>query len=83
MSGALPARVAACVRLACRRARVPLTTRRGLPFADSGELLEYTSKNMAEGLRTEDVSRIAYQVRHCSEPNMLWWPTVVGLGCPG
>lgn len=41
----------------------------------SGEMLEYTSKNMAEGLRTEDVSRIAYQllsaVDHCDKHNIL------------
>lgn len=41
----------------------------------SGELLEYTSTNMAEGLRTEDVSRIAYQllssVAHCEKHNIL------------
>eukprot|EP00571_Detonula_confervacea_P016967 CAMPEP_0172302390 /NCGR_PEP_ID=MMETSP1058-20130122/4086_1 /TAXON_ID=83371 /ORGANISM="Detonula confervacea, Strain CCMP 353" /LENGTH=474 /DNA_ID=CAMNT_0013012833 /DNA_START=120 /DNA_END=1544 /DNA_ORIENTATION=- len=40
-----------------------------------GEMLEYTSKNMAEGLRTEDVSRIAYQllsaVDHCDRHNIL------------
>ena len=35
----------------------------------SGEMLEYISKNMSEGLRTEDVSRIAYQVRSCAWSN--------------
>ncbi len=38
-------------------------------------MLEYTSKNMATGLRTEDVSRIAYQllsaVDHCDKHNIL------------
>ena len=38
-------------------------------------MLEYTSKNMADGLRTEDVSRIAYQllsaVDHCDKHNIL------------
>mmetsp|Transcript_30124 Transcript_30124/g.54594 ORF Transcript_30124/g.54594 Transcript_30124/m.54594 type:complete len:469 (+) Transcript_30124:101-1507(+) len=42
---------------------------------NGGEMLEYTSKNMAEGLRTEDVSRIAYQllsaVDHCDRHNIL------------
>eukprot|EP00584_Thalassiosira_punctigera_P001753 CAMPEP_0172540402 /NCGR_PEP_ID=MMETSP1067-20121228/11429_1 /TAXON_ID=265564 ORGANISM="Thalassiosira punctigera, Strain Tpunct2005C2" /NCGR_SAMPLE_ID=MMETSP1067 /ASSEMBLY_ACC=CAM_ASM_000444 /LENGTH=478 /DNA_ID=CAMNT_0013326261 /DNA_START=113 /DNA_END=1549 /DNA_ORIENTATION=+ len=40
-----------------------------------GEMLEYTSKNMAEGLRTEEVSRISYQllsaVDHCDRHNVL------------
>ncbi|KAL7534491.1 hypothetical protein ACHAXR_007223 [Thalassiosira sp. AJA248-18] len=40
-----------------------------------GEMLEYTSKTMAEGLRTEDVSRIAYQLlsalNHCESHNIL------------
>lgn len=40
-----------------------------------GEMLEYTSTNMTEGLRTEDVSRIAYQllsaVDHCEKNNIL------------
>ena len=38
-------------------------------------MLEYTAKNMAEGLRTEDVSRIAYQllsaVDHCDKHNIF------------
>ena len=41
----------------------------------SGELFEYTSKNMADGMRTEDVSRIAYQLLsaldHCGRHNIL------------
>ena len=41
----------------------------------SGEMMEYTSRNMAEGLRTEDVSRIAFQllsaVAHCDKHNIL------------
>ena len=40
-----------------------------------GEMLEYTSNNMASGLRTEDVSRIAFQllsaVDHCDKHNVL------------
>jgi len=40
-----------------------------------GELLEYTSRNMAEGLRTEEVSRIAYQllsaINHCESRGVL------------
>lgn len=40
-----------------------------------GEMLEYTSNIMAEGLRTEEVSRIAYQlvaaVDHCDRHNIL------------
>mmetsp|Transcript_337 Transcript_337/g.657 ORF Transcript_337/g.657 Transcript_337/m.657 type:complete len:474 (-) Transcript_337:470-1891(-) len=40
-----------------------------------GEMLEYTSDIMAEGLRTEEVSRIAYQllsaVDHCDRHNIL------------
>jgi len=40
-----------------------------------GEMLEYTSKNMAKGLRTEDVSRIAFQllsaVDQCERYNIL------------
>ena len=38
-------------------------------------MMEYTSANMAEGLRTEDVSRIAYQllsaVAHCERHDVL------------
>ncbi|KAL7548484.1 hypothetical protein ACHAWF_011766 [Thalassiosira exigua] len=44
-------------------------------ICSGGEMLEYTSKNKAEGLRTEDVSRIAYQllsaVDHCDRHNIL------------
>mmetsp|Transcript_4014 Transcript_4014/g.7669 ORF Transcript_4014/g.7669 Transcript_4014/m.7669 type:complete len:474 (+) Transcript_4014:208-1629(+) len=40
-----------------------------------GEMLEYTSNIMAEGLRTEEVSRIAYQllsaVDHCDRHNII------------
>jgi len=40
-----------------------------------GEMLEYTSTTMADGLRTEDVSRIAFQllsaVDHCDKHNIL------------
>lgn len=40
-----------------------------------GELVEYVSENMAEGLRTEEVSRIAHQllsaVDHCDRHNIL------------
>merc|ERR1719296_568416 len=40
-----------------------------------GEMLEYTSKNMAKGLRTEDVSRVAFQllsaVDQCERYNIL------------
>jgi calcium-dependent protein kinase len=39
-----------------------------------GEMLEYTSKTMADGLRTEDVSRMAFQllsaVAHCDKYNV-------------
>ncbi|KAL3763467.1 hypothetical protein ACHAW5_002719 [Stephanodiscus triporus] len=44
-------------------------------LCEGGEMLEYTSKNMAEGLRMEDVSRIAYQLLsaldHCDRHNIL------------
>lgn len=44
-------------------------------ICSGGELLEYTAKNMADGLRTEDVSRIAYQllsaVDHCARHNVV------------
>ena len=44
-------------------------------YHDRGEMLEYTSANFEEGLRTEDVSRIAFQllsaVNHCAKHNIL------------
>lgn len=44
-------------------------------ICSGGEMLEYTAKNFSEGLRTEDVSRMAYQllsaVDHCDQYNIL------------
>jgi len=43
-------------------------------ICSGGEMLEYTGKNFSEGLRTEDVSRMAYQllcaVNHCDKYNI-------------
>lgn len=40
-----------------------------------GEMLEYTSKTFSDGLSTDDVSRIAYQllgaVDHCAKHNVI------------
>mmetsp|Transcript_50578 Transcript_50578/g.107744 ORF Transcript_50578/g.107744 Transcript_50578/m.107744 type:complete len:482 (+) Transcript_50578:129-1574(+) len=44
-------------------------------MCDGGEMLEYISENMAGGLRTEEVSRISYQllsaIDHCTRHNVL------------
>jgi len=44
-------------------------------LCSGGEMLEYTSTNFDKGLRTEDVSRVAYQllsaVDHCAKHNIL------------
>mmetsp|Transcript_18866 Transcript_18866/g.39697 ORF Transcript_18866/g.39697 Transcript_18866/m.39697 type:complete len:476 (-) Transcript_18866:331-1758(-) len=44
-------------------------------ICSGGEMLEYVGTNMADGLRTEDVSRIAYQllsaIDHCDRHNVL------------
>lgn len=43
-------------------------------ICSGGEMLEYTGKNFGSGLRTEDVSRMAYQllcaVHHCDKFNI-------------
>lgn len=44
-------------------------------ICSGGEMLEYTANNFSEGLRTEDVSRMAFQllsaVDHCERCNVL------------